>query len=309
MHPILTILGILILFLLMGRLADVVVRSARALGTQLGIGTFFLGVLLGLFTSAPEATIAVNAAAQQAPELSIGNCIGGTVVLLGLIAGLLALRNRTLPVREGVSGLVTAAVYLLFPVLFMQDGVLTVSEGLLLAFGYIGTLVLVYGASRKKWFSAPRIQLQSHAGLEILLLLAATAGIAIAAGLIVRLTIPLALAFGVPELMIGMLAYAVGTNLPEIFVALRASRMPDALPVATLLGSALANPFIIGLLAIGSDAPIRVPSGFLGSALSYTLVVLLFFLCARTGRTLTRKEGFVLLVAYAIFVYFGTQFI
>lgn len=307
MHPLLSVGAILALFLAVGALAGVVVGRARKLGAKLGIGTFFLGVLLGLFTSAPEATIAANAAAAHAVLLSVGNLFGGTAVLFGLIAAALALRAGSLPVREGASGLFVAAAYLLAPMLLALDGTLSALDGLVLGAGYVATLGVVYAASRKEGFSWPRVTLGGSSARDIVVLLGATALIALCAGAIVRLTVPLAAAFGVPELVIGVIAYGIGTNLPELAIALRASRRPDALPVATLLGSAAANPFLLGLLALSSTEPIALHGAYLAMAAAYVAIVVLFFLFARTGRRFTRQEGACLLLAYALFLILSTQ--
>ena len=301
MQAVLSILAIVFLFVLIGRLAGVVVSRARALGTRLGIGTFFLGVLLGLFTSAPEATIAINAAAAQAPSLSSGNLIGGTAVLFGLIAALLAIRAKSLPVHEGISGIAAAAVYLLAPVLLALDGSLSPFDGLVLGAGYFGVLILVYGASRRQGFALPHTHLGNGSSRDILILIAAVAAIALCAGAVVRLTVPIAVAFGIPELVIGIIAYSLGTNLPELAIAARASNRPDSLPVATLLGSSLANPFMLGLLALGVEKPLTFDGGFMPVAVAYCAIVILFFVFARSGRRFVRAEGVLLLATYVIF--------
>ncbi|OGL66429.1 hypothetical protein A2856_01910 [Candidatus Uhrbacteria bacterium RIFCSPHIGHO2_01_FULL_63_20] len=303
----LSVIAIVLLFLLIGRLAGVVVSRARALGTRLGIGTFFLGVLLGLFTSAPEAAIAINAAAAQAPSLSAGNLIGGTAVLFGLIAALLAIRAGKLPVHEGISGLAAAGAYLLLPVILALDGSLSLVDALALGAGYFGVLVLVYGASRRQGFALPHVRLTDGSPRDILVLIAATAAIALCAAAVVRLTVPLAAAFGIPELVIGIVAYSLGTNLPELMIAARASKRPDALPVATLLGSALANPFMLGLLALSADRPLEFHDGFRAVAALYAAIVALFFVFARSGRRFHRGEGIALFALYVAFVLFASR--
>src|SRR3989344_1246010 len=85
---------IIVLFILIGKAADIVITGVRGLAQKLHINLFLAGLMLGIFTSLPEITIGINALLAGIPALSFGNLIGGTLVLFGPILGLSLILNR-----------------------------------------------------------------------------------------------------------------------------------------------------------------------------------------------------------------------
>lgn len=113
----------------------------------------------------------------------------------------------------------------------------------------------------------------------------------------------LAESFGVSEAVIGLTLVAVGTSLPElsIYVIAALHRHADV-AIGNILGSNIFNLLgILGVSAVLQPLPVHARIMqfdqwvMLGSAL-----LLLFFLY--TGRCLSRLEGGILLILYALYV-------
>src|SRR3989338_1989775 len=96
------IIALILLFYLLGRAADLTIHHIRLVAERLGIKIFFLGVLLGLFTSLPEIAISINSAIDDVMPIAVGNLLGGIVVLFSLILGLSALLNRKIVATEKI---------------------------------------------------------------------------------------------------------------------------------------------------------------------------------------------------------------
>ncbi|PCR89942.1 sodium:calcium antiporter [Natrinema ejinorense] len=121
---------------------------------------------------------------------------------------------------------------------------------------------------------------------------------------LVRAAIGLGDAFGTPSFLWGMTVVAAGSSLPDTFVSLTAARADrPTVTLANVLGSNTFDLLIavpVGVLVAGS-LPINfaniVPMmGFL------VLATVAFFAISRTGMTLTRREGWLLLGLYGAFV-------
>jgi cation:H+ antiporter len=59
--------------------ADVVVRAAVGLATQMGVGELSIGLLIGVGTGLPELAVAVRGVLDDSPGLSLGNLLGSNV--------------------------------------------------------------------------------------------------------------------------------------------------------------------------------------------------------------------------------------
>ncbi len=284
--------------------ADVVVRNVRTLGQNLGLRSFWLGIMLGLFTSTPEFLVGLQSTIDGSTDLAVGNLLGGTVVLLALVCGLSLVAERTVEVEPAFSRLelVTVACYLLLPLPLAVSGRVGSFAGLVLVGCYLGLLWLFAQGRR----GMPTLTLQGdHQNFR--LGAGAVAGLAallVLSRFLVSEAESLAGSLGVPTFMVGLLVLALGTNLPEITIAIRAWRKrAGELSLGNIIGSAIANSFIIGILALLH--PIVVPLGrsFTLAALGLVVVVAVFAVAAWSGRRLTRVEGLLLVAVYFSFLF------
>jgi cation:H+ antiporter len=297
------LVALFVLFYVLGKAADSVVLRLRVIAERIGIGVFFLGIILGLLTSLPELTVGLTALANGVPDLSVGNLWGGVIVLFGLILGGSLVLNRKQAIDGKASSILPLLAYSFLPLLLSLDGSLSFGEGFVLVVGYLFLVWYLYTKHRQGERTA-RLPVRSReVAHQLVSALAWLAVVVVSAGLIVRLARLLLEALGVSPLVIGLLVFSLGTNLPELIVTIRSwVRHIRELSYATLVGSAIANAFIIGLFALIRPIPITLDPFFYVTFAAMALLFVALFYFYEHKRTLTENEGFVLITIYLCFV-------
>ncbi|PIR46207.1 MAG: hypothetical protein COV07_04545 [Candidatus Vogelbacteria bacterium CG10_big_fil_rev_8_21_14_0_10_45_14] len=296
-----SLFAIAVLFYITGKAADRVVLGLRSISHKLHIPLAVVGVILGLLTSLPEFAIGINSIASGHPELAIGNLLGGVFVLFGVILPLSIFLNKGSRTDGRLSHIAPVLLFNLLPVLlFTIRGVLGVAEGVLLLGGYI---IAVYAISREKSaIHKYKNGLRHNIGRDLFMVLAGGVVILVASHFIVTITEVVLLAFPIPEFLVGLLVFSIGTNLPELIISVEAWRRgAKGLSIANLLGSAMGQAFILGLFALIAPLPIDRDIH-----LYFILVMklLLFAMIAsfyRSDRRLNVHEGVLLALFYLVF--------
>ena len=286
---------------------DLLVTHASKLARALGISPMVVGLTVVAFgTSAPELAATLAAAFRGAPELALANVTGSNVANIGLILGATALfyplatewsfLRREVPWLLGVTLLAMPLLY---------DGRVGRLEGGVLFATLIVFLVLMFrqggapgaGIVKGDGPAAPawRSTLWVVGGIAVL---------ALGAQSLVAGATTLAIAWGVPERVIGLTLVALGTSLPELASSLVAAlkRQTDII-LGNVVGSNLFN-----LLAVLGTAPLVHPIVAPTAGLRVDLWVMLAFSVAVVplllwrGPRLGRKRGGLLLAAYLTYV-------
>lgn len=118
----------------------------------------------------------------------------------------------------------------------------------------------------------------------------------------------LAARFGMPERVAGLTVVAIGTSLPELVVSITSAAAGHAdMAFGNVVGSCLANLLLIlGLSAV--IAPVALSRGTIRFEIPVSVAACaLLALLANTGGEVTRFEGVVLLLAFAVFLVRTTQ--
>jgi len=301
-----SIVFLLVGFVLLVLGGDVLVRSASALATRLGISPLAIGLTVVAFgTSAPELAATLASNLQGVPDLGVGNVIGSNVANVGLILGAAAILgpigyNAAFVRRDVPVSLVALA--LLAPMAL--DGRLGRWDGLLLltALGtYLALLIrhdrnAVAGevpgdaAASSLWRSVGGVVL----GVGFLVL---------GADAVVRGAVEIAGALGVPERVIGLTMVAFGTSLPELAssVAAAARRQGDMI-LGNIAGSNIFNVLaVLGTAAGATVIPISLAEVGTDLMVAGAFSLALLPIMAITGR-LGRVAGVVLLASYLAYI-------
>jgi cation:H+ antiporter len=129
-------------------------------------------------------------------------------------------------------------------------------------------------------------------------------GLIVGAHFIVESSITIARYFGVSELIVGLTAVAIGTSLPELATSLVAAlRNESDISVGNIIGSNIFN-----ILAVIGAVCIIKPVAVDPSVAIVTIPLLLVYTFAlapilKTGLTISRFEGAVLLTSYGFYLY------
>lgn len=296
------IVSLVILFYFLGKSADFVILSVKKIGHQFGIKIFFLGLILGFFTSLPELIIGINALVNNIQAISLGNLMGGIIVLLGLILGASLIAERKIATDGKISRFLPLLIYLVLPFLFSLDSKLSGIDGVILLAAYVFLIQRLYHQNRNSEKVVLRLS-KSQIFKEFSSMFLGIIALAVFANVIIRLTLILLGDFNVSIFAVGAALFAIGTNLPETIVVFRSWRRNlKELSMSSLLGSALANPAIIGVFALVKPIYLKTDLSYF-LLMTFTLVLLGFLLFFyETGKKLTRREGVLLVSIYFLFL-------
>ena len=233
------------------------------------------------------------------PTLSAGTVLGSNIAdltfVLGvaiLVAGRLVLHTAVL--RDAALGFASIAL-LPFPLLL--DGRLGRGEGVLLLLVFAVALRHILRRHRDTF---PRSRAPS--AHTLLWFAGSVALLLIAAHLVVRSGTDLATALGTSTFLIGLLAVAIGTSLPELVFEISAARAKRGdFVIGDAAGSVVCNAtLVLGLTAI--IRPLTIPIAALGIPMLFTaLAVLLTLVPLRTNRYLP-AHAIGMLLLYGLFV-------
>ena len=297
-------LGLLIgLFIILSVSADQVAKNLRIIAVKLGLPIFLLGLLLGLLTSLPEGAIAVNAVIGATPDLSTGNLFGGTIIIFSLILGIGVVLNKEIDNDGRLGFLVLYFLYILLPFFLALKGSLNRFDGALLIILYILFLAGLYKDNHHIFNIKIAVINKTKAFKEILIVLTGLITILLSSHYIIELTISLLKQYSLSPFLIGLIFFPLGTNLPELTVAIASWRRKDKeLSFSNLLGSAVTNILMIGALA-------TVKTYYVTQAYNHLLAFLFTFILAivllifyYSNKRLSRWEGIILIVIYLIYM-------
>lgn len=307
---VLTFLAGFFLLLLGG---ETTLRGAVGLGRTLGLSKLLIGmVIIGIGTSLPELTIAVEAVMSGFSNLAIGNILGSSIANALLILGVAALIS---PVERPARLLLPNAIMVVLVVagitMIGLQGMIPRWQGVVLFVLYAAFLLAEYlrakEEARLRKLVTPQVPLPKEIPerplIAILLVLAGLVSLFFGADLLVESAVDIARTFGVTEGLIGLTVVSFGSILPELTSSIIAARKGDSeVAFGNVLGSILFN--TLGIFGIAIIAgPLAFPPGmvlFDGPVLIAACAMMILFILS--GRGISRREGAVMALTYVIYV-------
>ncbi|MBM3271667.1 hypothetical protein FJY94_00040 [Candidatus Kaiserbacteria bacterium] len=296
-------LKILLLFIALGWSANFAVKNIKYLGAVLKIRLFAFGILLGLITSLPELSLGINATIDRATALSVGNLLGGIIVMFGLILGASLFLNRKITTDGRLASLIPTVLVIFSPILFGVDGKYSLSDGIAMIGLYAGLIFYLYRLNHFSNHKHIEITDSNRVGKSIVLAIVGIIGVLVASHWIVGITLDLLNYIQVSQLVIGLVVFSIGTNLPEISIAITSWRKKSSeLSLSHLLSSSFTNVLVLGVLALLRPIIFDTNSAFWIVALFLGVILTLFTYFYHSGKKMDRREGAVLLAVYVIFI-------
>jgi cation:H+ antiporter len=310
LHLALFLLATAVIWMLSGMLVNATDRVAKRYERPGFAVAFFV---LGFLTSIGEMSVAFNSTIQGVPQVSAGNLAGASLVIFFLIIPLLAIVGNGVETTTALRprSLAILLCVVLVPCFLCIDGSLRPSEGIVMLLLYAA---LIFFIKKKRSSEAVAKDAIRRVGTELTTHRRATAldvtkiafgaiVIFIAGKILVDEAVFFSRLLGVPPSFVGLMLLAIGTNIPELVIAVRGvlSKHKD-IAFGDYLGSAAANTPLMGMLAITNGRFELESSEFIPTFLLMGIGLTLFFLFARTKASLSRKEGLVLFALYVVFV-------
>ncbi len=282
--------------------ADYLVDSAKQIGLHFSIPRFIIGALIvGIGTSAPELASSIAAVFQGAPEMVVANAIGSNIANVFLIVGITALFAKNIKVTKQLIDidipLLLLSVSLFSLIIF--DKVVDFYDALFLLAGLLFYLTYVI-ASKEKMNSEESLNINLKK--EFLILIASLVVLAFSAKYLVLSVLKLATILGVSVSVITLIAVAIGTSLPELFVSIASVKKGEAdMALGNIFGSNIFNILAVsGIPALFANLPVD------GKTFSFAFPILvlstILFAFSGISKRIHAFEGVFFLIIYAYFV-------
>jgi len=292
-----------LLWLASGKIVSIVEKIAKKMGFSSFTLSFFI---LGILTSVPELSVGINSLIKKKPDIFVGNLIGASFYLFTLVIPLMATFGGGVKMVHGLTykDMIFALLVVLSPIFLIADNVLTRTEGVFLILIYF---ILSYFIEKKKSLHISLRDLNIHRvvhGTQILIeLLVYLIIIFVASNFIVNQTIEYGKIFSLPIFVISVVVLSLGTNLPEISLAIRSIFLgKKEVALGDYLGSAAANTLIFGILTLLNGARINIDNYSLRTLIINIFGLGVFYLFSQSKKEISVKEGRILLLIAFLFI-------
>jgi cation:H+ antiporter len=282
--------------------ATLATRYAALIAESFKLSRYTIGfILVAVIGILPETFVALNAALEGIPSFGLGLLLGSNVADLTLIIAIVVFFAKR-PIKVEGKILKNHALYpffLMLPLILGFDGHFSRIEGLALI---LAGFIFYYLTLRHSSDEALTPVSDNKRPWNTFLLFVSMVILLVGAHFTVTSTSSLAEMWGINPLLIGMFIVAIGTTVPELFFSLKAVRAhDDSLAIGDILGTVLADAtIVIGLLALIS--PFAFPQVIIHIAGVFMVAsAFILFSFMRSGKAITGKEGFALLVLWIAF--------
>lgn len=290
-------------FLAMIKSADLAIKYASDLAHTFRFSKYVTGfIIVALISILPETFISIASVFQGIPSFGLGVLFGSNVADLTLVFALVIF-SAARGIKVGSKILEDNRWYpllLALPIILGIDGYYSRINGVILI---VSGFLFYYWVFRKSHhadlpFSSPQRSCQNFFYLAL-----SMAALLVGSYFTVKYGVAIAETLRVSPILVGMLVVGLGTTLPELFFSLRAVKQKhNDLALGDILGTVISDAtIIVGILALVS--PFSFPQRVVWSTGVFMFIAsLILFAFMRSGKILTKKEGFFLFLFYAVFV-------
>ena len=292
---------LLIGFVLLIKGADFFVDGSSSLARIMKVPSVIIGLtIVAMGTSAPEASVSVNAALAGSNDIAISNVIGSNLfnglVVVGVCAFMAGFKtNPEILKRDMPLNIIVTAILCIM----LLDRHINHIEGIILLISmavYIAVMVISALKNRETADECKILSLPK----SLIFIIGGLIAVIFGGTLVVDNACLIAKDFGVSENFIGLTIIAIGTSLPELVTSITATRKGDSgLALGNAIGSNLFNIlFILGMCA--TICPLNVLSESIIDCIILLVSAVILYVFARTKKTMNRWEGIV-----CVFLYVG----
>lgn len=286
-------------------------KSSVGLSQKLNISKIIVGLTVVSFaTSAPEMIVSIKAALDGFPDIAVGNVVGSNIGNVGLVLGIVLLINSMQVesnfYRTDWPMKMLASLLLFFFLAF--DGVLSRSEGIFFVVLLVAFILYLIKQNKTVTLENDSLEDENLSYLKIFLLLF-VGGFSLWLGseLLVDGSVNLAEKLGVSKRIIAITVVSIGTSIPELASSVIAAlKNENDISIGNIIGSNIFNILsVLGFTAIIKpieNVDYQILHFDIYWLLGFAFILLpMVFLPKRNN--LAFKEGVLLVLAYAVFIY------
>lgn len=301
--------------------AGILVESVDFLAKRLKRSGFSVAFfVLGALTAIDEFSVMTNSTLAGVPQVSAGNLIGSSFIILVLVIPLLAVFGNGVRFKDRLDRrqMFVCLFVILLPALLVLDGDVRVSEGVFALLAYVSLIYFIRDGRwwwQKKGKPAAKVLIPEEKEREVLAkkhsvlfsvlkIVGGAIAIFFAGNLLVDEAVYFSELLSVPTSLVGLVLLSIGTKVPEIAIAIRAIHKDNiGIAFGNYMGSAVAMTALFGLLAIFNG-------GFQVEASNFHLTVVFmivgffaFYIFSNSKNDISRKDGIALILLYAAFLF------
>jgi cation:H+ antiporter len=287
--------------------SGLIVNSTSKFSQKLRLSPFaFSFVFLGILTSVPEFSVGLQAVANRESNIFVGNLLGGIVVLFLVVIPLLAVFGNGISLKHELDNktLLATLGVILAPSVAILDKRVTNFEGAILVLLYI---ILLFIVERKNGIFDKKneqlLEMNAYSYHDIMKILIGIGIVFFSSNIIVDKTVYFAELIGISAFYISLIIVALGTDLPELSLAIRSVISgKKEIAMGDYIGAAAVSTFLFGLLTILHDGEVLTISNFIVTFAFIASALSLFYFFFRTKKFISRANGIFLLVLYVLFI-------
>lgn len=308
---IIDILLLIIGFILLIKCADLFVDGASSTAQNFKVSKMLIGLTIVAFgTSAPEFAVSMSALANKSSDMVLGNVIGSCILNTMLIIGIAAIihpikiHDNTVKKELPLTLLISTLLAILMLDVKLGNGLLnqlTRSDAFVILLFFTVFLYYLFTLLKQKRDDEkekPKYKLW----LSLVLIAIGLAGIIFGSDLVVDSASSIAKSIGVTERVIALTIIAFGTSLPELVTTIVSSKKGEQdLLMGNIIGSNIFNICVVLGIPIAIYGTVTPASFSVIDLIMLVTSALLIFLFARSGRTVNRFEGILMITVFALY--------
>lgn len=288
--------------------ADLFVDGSSKIAKALKIPSLIIGLtLVSMGTSAPEASVSINASINDLKDLSIGNVVGSNIFNTLFIIGVSTLFTPLIISKEMkkfdipiMIGLYLVLILFSFGITPLRIDIIESIILLLLFIGYI--LFLIYRAKKNPPVEEEKEEKETPIIKSIIFAIIGLAAIIFGGDLVVDNASKIAIRLHMSESLVGLTIVAVGTSLPELVTSIVASiKKENDIALGNVVGSNIFNIiFILGFSSVISSLTLTWTGFFDMMVMLLSGVIIMFY--AMFSKNIKKWQGILIFILYVVYL-------
>ncbi len=291
--------------------ADWFVDGASNIAKLLKIPALIIGLtLVSMGTSAPEASVSINASINGANGISMGNVVGSNVFNVLVVGGFSAvfapmvinkeIKYYDIPIMIFIFSLLLVFSFVITPL------TLNTIESVMLLAVFACYLVFLVVRAKKSGDSAEqeieKDDEKPNALKSLAFLVVGLLAIIVGGGWVVDGASDVARVLGMDEILIGLTIVAVGTSLPELVTSIVAAKKKEnEIAIGNIIGSNMFNIlFVLGLASTISN--LTVGAEVLVDMIVMIATGVILMVISFVRKDVNKKLGIVFILLYVLYL-------
>lgn len=297
---------LLVGFVLLIKGADFFVEGSSAVARKFHIPSMIIGMtIVAMGTSLPECAVSVTASVTGSNALAVSNVVGSNIFNLMVVCGACALWTPVAVSQKTLQQELPFSIAMGVVLLILGYSGMEISraDGLIFLVIFVCFLIWMVRAAKANPVQPEEEDVKLLPAWKcVLYILLGGAAIMWGGDLVVDSASAIAANFGLSQNLIGLTIVAMGTSLPELVTSVVASRKGEVdMALGNVLGSNVFNILMV-LGAAAAISPIAFVQENMIDIILLTVMSLIVWVFAWTGKQVRRGEGIVMLLVYAAYM-------